>query len=46
VRLRPPLNYTDDPGVEPAIKSGLDDSDRQLAEFALRKLANQKKPKP
>ena len=43
------LKYPDDPRVEPAIKSGLDDENsqvRQSAEFALRQLANQKKPKP
>jgi hypothetical protein len=41
------LNYPNDPRVEDAIKSGLDYSNaRDSAEFALRKLANQKKPKP
>ena len=43
------VNYPNDPRVVPAIKSRLDDSDsfvRQSAEFALRQLANQKKPKP
>ncbi len=43
------LKYPDDPRVEPAIKSGLDDADsqvRQSAEFALRQLASQKKKNP
>jgi len=43
------VNYPNDPRVEPAIKSRLDDSDsfvRQSAELALRQLANQKKPEP
>jgi HEAT repeat protein len=43
------LKYADDQRVEPAIKTGLNDADsqvRQSAEFALRQLANQKKPKP
>lgn len=43
------LKYPDDQRVESAIKSGLDDTDRQVsqsAEFALRQLANQKKKKP
>jgi hypothetical protein len=43
------LKYPDDPRVEPAIKSGLDDENsqvRQFAQIALRQLANQKKQKP
>jgi HEAT repeat protein len=43
------LKYPNDPRVEPAIKSGLDDPDsqvRQFAELALRRLADQKKQKP
>jgi HEAT repeat protein len=43
------LKYPDDPRVQPAIKSRLDDRDsfvRQSAEFALRKLAKQEKQKP
>jgi HEAT repeats len=43
------LKYPDDPRVEPAIKSGLDDSNSQVGQFAqiaLRQLAQQKKQKP
>jgi hypothetical protein len=43
------MKYPDDPRVQPAIKSGLDDPDsfvRQTAEITLRDLARQKNRKP